>query len=115
MYCSECKIENDGNFCKNCGKDLTETSSNSNSSSSSSSWWANFVSIITKIVLVIEIIASIIGGFVLIGIYEGFTLIGVAVMLLGPIVAVLSNAFVMIFVNMAKDISAIRNLLNKTE
>lgn len=121
MYCPKCGIENDDNFCKKCGQRLDKetTVNNSQTTSNNGFDWAGFLGTITNIALVIEITASIIGGMALLAIEDGdFSLLGIGILLLGPLVALIANASIMVFVNIAKDVAAIKKQIyfsNKEE
>lgn len=121
MYCPKCKIENPGIFCEKCGQRLDKETTVNNSSTISNNGfdWAGFLGTITKIALVVEIIASIIGGIALLAIEDGdFSLLGVSILFLGPLFALITNASTMVFVNIAKDVAAIKKQIyfsNKEE
>lgn len=116
MYCEKCgtMTENNSAFCPNCGCKLKFPSTTVNndlsqkSEKSKSEWWCNFLIRIIKFVLVIEIIVAEIAGIILIAMafddYGELSVMGLVLIILEPIVAILSNALIMIFAYMAKDI-----------
>lgn len=77
----------------------------------SPSGWISLLRGFAYLVLVLEIIVSCVAGVVLIG--DQQLLYGIAVIVLGIILSFLSVAFLMVFLDMATDISQIRKTLER--
>lgn len=73
--------------------------------------WATLLRGVIYIFLAIEIIASLIGGIALIG--SGQAVLGLVVIVLGCIMAFISVAGIMVFLDMAVDVSKIRQLMER--
>jgi len=127
MFCEKCGTSFDDNstYCPKCGSKLRMPSVDINNNysqtleKSKTTWWCNYLIRITKFVLIVEIIIAEIGGLVLIANGLGdwgepsLVVFGICVMILGPIIAMLSNAIIMIFANMAKDIAEIKDSFSR--
>ncbi|MCC8072981.1 MAG: zinc ribbon domain-containing protein [Clostridiales bacterium] len=126
MICANCKakIDADATFCPRCGTKFDQPLSvtrgdNTNLNKKSSNWWCDYLIGFTKFFIIAEIIVAEIAGIILI--FSGIAssgivaVLGIVLMILGPIIALLTNAVIMIFANMAKDVTAIKDLLGRKE
>lgn len=127
MICGKCgnEIKDGSTSCPECGTSFVVeppvVNNISDTGSSKNKWWCNFLIKFIYFIITIEIIAAEIGGIALIvdgsdhsyGMDEVTIGLGIALMLIGPAFAILSNAMVMILANMAKDVSLIRDMLSK--
>ena len=92
-------------------KTLPPTAKTPSGNLSYTSSWATLLRGVIYIFLAIEIIASLIGGIALIG--NGQAVLGLVVIVMGCIMAFISVAGIMVFLDMAVDVSKIRQLLEK--
>ena len=83
-------------------------SGNPADSASSSSGWISALRAFVYVVLVVGILGSLIAGLVILG---DAPAVGLLIMIGGIIVSILSAAAVMVFLDMATDVRAIRQLL----
>ena len=130
MFCGKCgsQVENGVEFCPVCGNRLLDDRNPSApspgtysvyenlslDSNSKLEKWCNFLLTFLRIFLFLEIFGSIAGGVSIIAEDDDFLILGAAVIIFGPLLSLLSNALIMIFVYMARDIAAIRaSLSNK--
>ena len=78
-----------------------------------SGFWINFLNLFINIALTLAIMGSFLGGFIYFT--EGESLLGLAIVLGGILVSLLSSALIKIFIQMARDIRIIRISLTEKE
>ncbi|SFC51757.1 hypothetical protein [Clostridium uliginosum] len=116
--CSKCGCEVTGSFCENCGEpiptfrnDYTQKITQALDNPKYGNMWISGLKLIAKVEFAIITIASFILGFIEMTQRGGSFLIGLLIIALGLALAFISVAVMMVFLNMAQDISEINSKL----